>query len=758
MNRHKIVKEIWILILLTLALTLLTACGGGDAEEYDAGSINNDIIETYIYLPTHIALPEIVDRVGGVQVYGDRIFFSYVEHDTANIVITSMLADGSNQQRTAIPTETSNVHIAGFRITDEGHFAFLIANDAFRALDMPASAFAVYAEYDSQGREIVSQDLTNIIYPDPQGAFVSLGFFTDEGNIVLGAQEDGKRVFHLFDSERTHIGRLETGYSSQAITQLQDGRVVVLKVDWDSYSHELREIDFAAGDWGETFPLTANGVRNLFPARSEEPFDLLIDDGSHLIGYVFATGEQTPLLNWIEAGLAAQWGYQAVFLPDGSISVLVSDWGGDGGDWRTELITMVRTVRAALPEPTVITLGGMWIDDEVRTQVVAFNEANGVYQIQIQEYFDPRDPAADWETSNLRFLMDIVTGQGPDIIFDPPTAMIGQGFLVDLYPFLDADPVLNRTDFFSNILQAMEAPDGSLPMIADRFNITTMIGTVEAAGHIQSWTFSDLLTFLEEADDMRHVLADYMTGERFLSMALALSGSDFIDWVEGGVHLESDAFVHLLEIAARLPRIEAGDPEIGNELSLMLSGEMSLAMSYIFSPARYQEFVAVLDEFVVLGMPTPTGGVHRINPIIQFSINASSANPDGAWNFIRQFLLSDVPAWSIPLRIDVFEAHIAEAMTPIIEVNADGNEIERPRGTAFLDAGRTIDFFAMTEEEAAGFRAIVEGPVQMQGFDETIEEMIAEEVLPFFSGDRSAADTARILQNRVHTFVQEQRR
>jgi len=63
----------------------------------------------------------------------------------------------------------------------------------------------------------------------------------------------------------------------------------------------------------------------------------------------------------------------------------------------------------------------------------------------------------------------------------------------------------------------------------------------------------------------------------------------------------------------------------------------------------------------------------------------------------------------------------------------------------------------MTEEEARGFRAIIETASLIGHFDETVMEMLEEETLPFFNGGRSATDTARILQNRIQIFLNERR-
>ena len=554
------------------------------------------------------------------------------------------------------------------------------------------------------------------------------------------------------------------------VTQLRDGSVVAL--DWEQEGDRtfdiLRKIDFETGEFGETFQLTAPNVWNLYPAGNY-PFDLLLDDGNHLFGYDLATGERTILLNWIEAGMAFGWNYHVGFLADGRISVLASDWvnrGGRGGrgsdEWSTELIVLTRIPRSELPERTVLTLGGTWFPDELRREVVAFNRESRTHQIQVVDYamYSTQD---DWRAGETRFIMDLATGRGPDIIVGHHgSALTDQGMLADLYPLLDADPLLDRSDFFSNILRAFEMPDGTLPLLSNAFGLQTMIGTAETAGDIQSWTLADLLALIDGRDATHtHIMGEWLTGENFIVQALMV-GRDFIDWSERRVNLESEAFIDLLEVAARLPDAfpDGAGGWANEEFSRMRSGEQLLYMSWLSTPGRYQEFVAALDEIVVLGIPTEEGGAHVIGPSYGFGISAGSDHQDAAWDFIRRFFLPDaVIEWEFPLRIDKYEAQIAEAMTPMFWEEEDEwreGEVgeERPRLSVWLE-DFTIDVFAMTEEEAAGLRAIIEDASLITRSDEGVWEIVQEELLAFFAGDRSAADTARILQNRIQTFLNE---
>jgi len=363
-----------------------------------------------------------------------------------------------------------------------------------------------------------------------------------------------------------------------------------------------------------------------------------------------------------------------------------------------------------------------------------------------------------------------MTGNAPDIILVPHDmrdALIRQGLLTDLYPFLDADPLLSRADFFPNVLRALEAPDGALPTIYNSFLVETMIGMADVASDRQSWTFADMLALVEQTDT-QFLLGEWTTAERFLDLALQFSGDDFINWSENRANLDSEEFIQLLEISTRLPHVMAPwdfgeDGRMGENVSpviRMLHGEQLLDMIHLSRPCDWQMFTGMLgDDIVALGLPTADGGAHLIHMGAGFAISASSPHQEAAWRFVRQFLLPDINVdslWDFPLRIDLFDEVIAEARTPRMEIDEDGNEAETWRGGRGM-GDFIFYFYTLSDTEEQGLRAIVESASILGHFDETISEMVREETIPFFADDRSAADTARILQSRIQTFLSERR-
>ena len=765
-------KQRILMVTLALALILsLAACGVGYVEEGPV--ISDRLLADYAFVPTYFELDTGHSNVRSM-VYNDRIYYFFApwhlpdadgetqEEAPLQIVIASMAADGTDTRQTEILVPgASMVDVVGVAITEEGHYALLYTDTAWSMTGATSTAL-VYAVYDAAGREISSQEIEGVA---PEGGAwfrVNQTLFTDSHIVLLTQGMTGATVY-ILDENLTLSGRLDTDFARN-LAYTDDGRVLVLDMGG------VRELHLEGGTWGETFPISLPAAEALFPAVAEDDFDIILDDRIHLIGYDLTTGAQTILLNWTEAGVVAEWDSHANFFEDGRIAILLTDHG-EGA----ELIVLNRTPRSELPARETITLGGFHISADVRQQIVAFNRSSQTHQVQAKDYrmYSTND---DWGLGLTRLHAELAAGGGPDIVlgdFRLLGAAIERGLLTDLYPFLDADPELHRSDFFQNILGAMEMQDGTLPLVANHFSIQTMVGAAESVAHIPSWTLAALLELIEQTAeaDMPYILGEWLSGDSFLSTVL-MFGDEFINWSEGRVDLENEAFIDLLEIVRRLPeRQDFGSGGGGGHFVLsehisaferMQGGEQLLDMAHLWRPIEIQMYTATLGEVVALGIPTPEGGAHLVNISDGLGINTTSPHQDAAWSFIRQFLLPDAPkdrfAGHFPLRIDLYEEIVATAMTPEFFTDENGEEQERPRGmVSFGGSGFMIPLYAMTEAEANSLRTIVESANLMGRVDETVMDMVGEELLPFLAGDRSAADTARILQNRLQTYMNEQR-
>jgi len=744
-------KKITLIIGMAIFILLLTACGDDDSHERGndrgadtgniavSGNVENTIIENYIYLPQKIDLQGLPYQIQGAMLHGERIYYWYADY-TANIIVASMDFDGGNPQSIQIPVSEGFVSIGGVRIKENGNIELIYS------VNYGGNASLNFGQFTSQGVEVMKEDLGGVVPAEFEWVILRQAVFTENGHIALsvGVGRAGYEIL-LPDSERTLAGHLHINHGER-ISLLRDGRVVVWSEE--RTNNTLREICFDTGDFGEEFKLTVEHFRNLLCAGDNSAYDLLLFDGTNIIGYQLDIATATPLFNWFEINLGvAPSEFFMGFLPSGQMFVLNSTM-----DWDSEFFVLTRTSRADITdEPTVIVVGGIWVPHEIRRFATDFNRENQDYRIEIRCY----TTLYEWYPGLTRFNLDMITGQGPDVIVGQSVdALENTEFLVCLYSFIDADPELSREDFLPNILRALESRDGRLQFVTNSFQITLFTALPETIAQVGEMTLSNMLDWLS-ASDSRHLGPEWFNRYWLVHESLLSFSDEFIDFENGMAHLDSDEFINLLNIAYTLPepeqfgfRSEIEDLLSGNQLINM---EGLLGVNDLRSGRRTFLAEQGIENLIPVGAPSNALGQHDFIPHTLSAgggINAGSPHPQAAWSFLRLVLLTENfdADRGLPLRIDVLESLIAESMTPNI---VDGEEIPRRPFPFSLEL-----VYAMTEE-ATAIRDVINNATVRRRTNETIENIIDEGLHSFFAGTATAEDTARVLQNRIQTYLWE---
>jgi multiple sugar transport system substrate-binding protein len=123
---------------------------------------------------------------------------------------------------------------------------------------------------------------------------------------------------------------------------------------------------------------------------------------------------------------------------------------------------------------------------------------------------------------------------------------------------------------------------------------------------------------------------------------------------------------------------------------------------------------------------------------ISLAISAQSEEKDGAWEFIRTSLSVENQ-----IRTDFFPS-VQAALEHMLEL---------ARGGELYYYGSQI---IITQDDADKLFDLMNRITHVSGNDDVIIDIIREEAAYFFAGDKTAEDVARIIQNRVQTYVGEQ--
>jgi multiple sugar transport system substrate-binding protein len=784
-------------LFVVASVLIITLRDRDNGDERSDSVVDNHIMENYIYIVDPAFSLSSTHPPIGMMVHEDTIYYWYdisapqvvssgddryeinhrhgtifmetttglsretvsywLENLDSEIVIVGLAADGSGTTETRIAVSGWNVSAGGLRITDDGDFAIIISS-----FDNESNNTVTYGVYDRQGEVIYTQELIGIDMPLNAPFRIDQVVYADDGSIaVLVSYINNEGRLFMIGSDGMSRGWLRYN-TNQSIIRLHDGRVVALRrYDADSYLYEL---DFDAGDWGDSIALTTPRARNLITTGDNHTFDFLVDDGRNIIGYILDGNIRTPLLDWLEMRpIAFNYSHADTF-SDGRPVIMfnpVYSYSDRSIAWNTDIFVFTPALRAEIENRTVLTIGGLRFHENIRNEVNSFNRGNINYQIELREY---GGNDIDIDISKAHFLIDMLTGQGPDIIYDPGNLMDSHEYLIDLYPLIDADSEISRPYFFPNALSAMEAPDGTLPVVNSYFSVYTMVTMRETAEQLEPLTFSSIRSRLEEPDEPDLFGMWSLSNGIFLPNSVFMSNGDFIDWSNNIANFEKESFVDLLEISAHLPSFDEVEENLRrmsrDEESIywetlywdgLRSGHILFLDTLINTVTSLQALHAALGDIAAVGVPTENGGRHALWTFGEIGISAMSGHQEAAWSFVRRLLLPEavVPPYALPLRIDRFEEQIADAMTQRFVGGVEQSIAE------WLGNHYQVLLYAMTEEEAADIRALVYNADLPIRYNETIGMILIEESQLFFDGRRSAEATARAIQTRVQAYLDE---
>jgi len=729
-------------MIVSVLIVTTTACGNGEFERESADyTVRADIINThfdaysYQYEQVEPAFQE--NYLQAALAYENEIYYVTFEADiqgTSVLVVTSQSIGEADIKR--VEMQSPGNEVAAFNFTDDGNFTFFMFNRSLTQQGFYIDAY--YIEYDGNGNEVTRKEFGE---------------------------------FKLIDNPQPNT-----------FVVLSGGKILAI----DQSKNELRELDFNTRDRGKsfTFAESTGRIRSVFPARINSPYDFLITDDSYLYGCSLENNEQTILLSWTQSGFADSFDKKVGIFNDGRVFVL-SNKRNTVNDIEYDLYILTPVSRNEMPEKITVTIAGLSAGMELMQAAAIFNRQNTLYQIEIYEYLNQADiPAGDinpdtlrnvFDQARLRFQVDLMTGNVPDIIVQPTYEMINAGLLLDLNPFIDADPEINRSDFFPNALSAMEWSDGTLPLISNKFMLDTIISRSGTLGHISIWTPEELFNLVHNTQYMLLPFGANMLRDNFLDMLIREVNIGFIDFDNYQANFDNGDFINLLETAKLLPSMSDIPPEIfayGDpmmEIVRMQAGEQLLSRAFFASPDRYQAFADTFEDIIALGIPTATGGVNIIAPYSQLGIGAATEHADAAWAFLRSFLLPSAAEFSrdfggdvgFPIRIDLYNELIKDMKNPRTYLRDTGEVVEYPREILNVyDGSGRIELYAMSEEVANDLRSLIDSAISLKrGVSDSDElwEVIESDLADFYAGIRTAGETARIIQNRAKIWLSEQK-
>ena len=607
-----------------------------------------------------------------------------------------------------------------------------------------------------------------------------------DGNIVLGISEWLIGTSSYVEDNRACVIDAGTGAVLETIplnsipehmVTLKDGTIAV--ACFEGGTELIGLLDMKQKAIASTLPigdfidcLTAGGGA----------FPLYYNAGDSFYGIDPESGEIQKLFNWISCDVARNGDESISVLQDGRI--VTTSGHQTAGKMENELIVLAQEP-VNETEKTTLKMAVMNLYPFTSAMVSRFNRSNSQYRIEVTDYSQYNDYTSgnqeDWYAGISRLQTEIIAGDVPDILdisLLSANRFGSKGILEDLYPYIDADPELDRSMLMEHVLKAFEE-NGKLYQTVSNFYILTTAGLSRYVGDKMGWTmeeFHQAMQQLQEENPNSTVFDRYMTRDNILTFLLYLEMEDFVDWNTGECRFDSESFTELLEFVKSFPTAFDWSVEVASADDFDQDGRI-LAGQQLLKQCNFVTFEDVQTNTVGLqgapctfiGYPTENGVGSMFAQIgNSFAITSNCKDKDAAWQFVREFFLPDyqeqLSGSVFPTNKAVYEEMKQQAMSVEYQRNpdgsfvrnADGERIESSRGT-IQAGGAVFECKVVSEEEVALIEEIIEATTSILHTDGSLKDIIVSQAAPFFEDQRSAEEVVKLIQSKASLYVNEQR-
>ncbi len=561
------------------------------------------------------------------------------------------------------------------------------------------------------------------------------------------------------------------------IIKLKDGRFAAQCYGETRY---LQIFDPAAGSIGEKIQLPNSGAD---PVIGGGDYDFYYNNGSYFCGFNLQTQEETKLFSWLDVDINGDCAYEFMVDDEGRAAGIIRNFDKATETDISELVVVSRKPYEEVPHKIEITVSGYAVDYDIRKIIATYNRNNDKYRIKFQDYAEynsdgfycgsPIDSPEKAE-GRMKLLTEIMAGDMPDILmlsYQPFEQLAAKGLLEDLYPYLDADKELGRESIVPAALDALATGD-RLYRISTGFDIQTAKVMKAALGDRESLSYADALEILDQMPEGCAMYGPFASREDILDISVAQDIEQYVNWETGECNFDRPEFVDFLNYLNRIPTRESIDKALmsaeppGSEDPFMV-GKQLFQNLYIYSPEDYIRSRSAADqESVFVGYPglNGSGNVMRLNCCCAMS--SRSENKEGAWDFMRILLREQTQtnAWNCPTNMNALNESIKKVMMPRYALDENGNtlldengeKVKVPRSSHNTPNGR-VDIYELSQEEADDYMKLISETKTCYDDHSAIVRIIWEEAQPFFAGQKSAEDVAKLIQSKANIYVNEQR-
>lgn len=608
---------------------------------------------------------------------------------------------------------------------------------------------------DPTGKEL----LKNQLEVKDENFYPNVMLFDDAGNLIIASSN----AIAVYDAKGKEVFTVDTPTYVESMVKDGKGNICTVAYNDDYTQRVISRLDMQSKQLTEVRKMDAGAnMMNLISG----PDGIYMNDGVYVYSYDIDSDEKTKILNWINSDINGSNTYSISCLPDGRFVGNVYDELTQ----ENQVMVVEKVAPEDVKDKKLVSLAMPYNDYSVNIAVVAFNKQNDEYRIVVDDY-SKYATAEDYNAGADKMNTDLISGKVPDLISVsglPIGNYTSKGLFTDLYEQMDKDSEFNRSDYMENIFKALEK-DGKLYSIAPSFSVQTVIGKEENVGKTPGWTMEDLEKLMAQKPEGTKIF-EGETQESILQRGLFLAINQYIDYAKGTCSFDTEAFIKLLNFAKQFPKevdngMYAKDVVAVEEASAMqeengyATDKIMLQTYYLYNYGQLHDdkyYSYGGKDLTFIGFPTENKQGSAIYSNMEIAMSAKAAYPEGAWAFIK-YLLGDEyqgsRSYEWPVKKSAYADLKAKAQKPDTYIDENGKE-QVYENTVVIN-GKEVKIGKVTDEEVAKIDEFLGSITQVMRYDTKVQEIITEETGAFFSDQKSAEEVAKLIQNRVQTYLSE---
>lgn len=741
-----------IVPMILLLVLVLSFCGCGKKDSDEKGG------NKYVYTTQFEDIDISEDAyVHNFKIRGDYLYYleEHIDYEVEtheSFLVKRSLIDGTKSSFSIPLTMDSNV--MAFAIDNEGFiYCFMVDAEYDKITYETIREDYLIVKYDGNGNKITDMNVNAVRDALNSEYFYANYFVVDDNGYMYGdVPGDG---FYVLDKEGKILFTKKDGNWIEGIGMTGDGTVLVAYHGDtpDGYGFVVRPVDVNAKDYGKElsdFPTTY--MENAIFAGEGKEVYVAGDKG--IVSYDTVSGNKKEIFNWLDCNIVPEHVYAMGTGENGNFYMVNASSDASGMEEKVTLVSFIKKDSSEVTAKKELVLGGFYVGDEIKKQVVEFNKANEEYKITVMEY---GIEDLEYEDCIAKLNNDILAGKIDMLMvnaMDNLQSYIAKGLLEDLRPYLDEDKDFDINNYVENIL-TINKTDKIVYALTPSFSIETFLVKDKFLNGIKSWTLEDVRKILEENPQIEE-FSEYFEPETIFTMFFIYNMDRYIDFGNGTCNLNSQEFIDLLEFSKNCPYKMEYDEDA--DYMATYREDKTLALNvYISGLEGLMYDKALLGEPATLvGFPVSEGSGHMassdISPIAIFK---KSKYKDAAWEFIKMFFSEENQKsfYGLPVHKKVLKERLEEDMKPDTYEDESGNLVEYEN--TMIVNGVEITIPVATKKDYDELMGLIESIDATVTYDINILQIIEEELPAFFEGKKQAKDIAEILQSRVNLYLNE---